>query len=407
MIYDVIVIGGGPSGMMSAISASKSNRVLLIEKNQTLGKKLLLTGGGRCNVTNNSPTELVINNIIGNGKFLYSAFSHFDNKDIINFFESRNVKLKEEDNGRMFPTTNSSKTILETLINELNKNNVDIKTNSTVIDIEIENNKISKVFLNDGSFYKTKNLIICTGGISLPQTGSTGDGYKFALKAKHTITKLYPTEVPLISDEQFIKDKTLMGLSLKNISLSVLNKKGKIIITHNLDMIFTHFGISGPAVLRCSSFVIKQNEKEVTMILDSIPNMSKNELMEFLKNEKNINSKKSIKNILKNLLPERYVEFICNDISNNQISSLTNNQILEIVDKIKLFKFNVHGSLPIEKSFVTGGGISLKEVDPKTMKSKLIDNLYFAGEVLDINGYTGGYNITAAFVSGNLAGKLL
>lgn len=389
--------------MMAAISAGKNRKVLLLEKNESLGKKLLLTGGGRCNVTNNNSVDFIIQNIIGNGKFLYSAFSKFNNRDIIKFFNERNATLKEEDHGRMFPITDSSKTILNALINELNKNNVVIKTNAKVKCFKTEGNLIKEVILKNNQSYQGKNIVLATGGLSFPKTGSTGDGYRLAKSVGHTVTALSPSEVPITSNEEFIINQTLMGLSLKDIQLSVLNNKNKRVVTHRSDMIFTHFGISGPAALRCSSFVLKQNTPETTLHLDCLPDYSQGEL---LKEIKAFDNKKSLKSFFKQFLPERLIEFYVRDIVGIPLNRLNDQQIIDSVYKFKNFTFKVNGTLPIEKSFVTSGGISLKEVNPSTMKSKLIDNLYFAGELLDINGYTGGYNITAALVSGYVAGLI-
>ena len=402
-MFDIAVIGGGPAGMMAAIHASKTHKVILLEKNDSLGKKLLLTGGGRCNVTNNIPIENLIQNIIGNGKFLYSAFSKFDNQDIIQFFQSRNTPLKEEDNGRMFPISDSSKTILSALRQELQKNNVTVFYHARVIDWKVTEHHIDSLVLEDNRVIQAKNYIIATGGMSFPHTGSNGDGYRLAQKLGHTVTDLYPSEVALTSKESFIQAQTLKGLSLQNIELKVLNAKNKTVVTQHSDIIFTHFGISGPAALRCSGFVLKQKEKEVTLSLDALPNISKAELLHIMQ----VEPKKTFKNILKSYLPQRYADFICMEYADTKSNQLNDKTLQNIIEHIKDFRFKVNGSLPIEKAFVTAGGISLKEINPKTMKSKIIDNLYFAGEVMDIHAYTGGYNITCAFSSGHLAGEVL
>lgn len=408
MIYDVIVVGGGTSGLMASVSAAlHGSRVLLLEKNTTLGKKLLLTGGGRCNVTNNRPVEEIVAHIPGNGRFLYSAFSQFNNYDIIDFFKNNGVDLKEEDHGRMFPTTNKARTILETFITLLKKYNVTVQTNQTVQHITKDDHFHVKTNVET---YQSKCVIIATGGKSIPKSGSTGDGYEFARRFHHSITPLFPTEVPLTSDEQFIKEKTLQGLSLRNISLSVLNEKNKRIISHHMDMIFTHFGISGPAVLRCSSFVYKQQQKtnvqNVKMLLDCVPHLTVSQLKQHLYHS--MNQQKEIKTILKTLIPERLALFFLqqlNILDNLFIYQLNEMQIDQIISLLKSFIFTVNGSLSLEKSFVTGGGINIKEIVPQTMMSKLVTNLFFTGEVLDIHGYTGGYNITSAFVTGYVAGK--
>ncbi len=410
-MYQTIIIGGGPSGLMAAVAASSSsNQVLLLEKKKGLGRKLKISGGGRCNVTNRLPYEEIIKNIPGNGKFLYSPFSVFDNESIIHFFESRGVKLKEEDHGRMFPVSNKAQDVVDTLVDTINKQNVKVKEETTVLNVSQDNEGIFSVETAQQT-YKSKSLIIATGGTSVPQTGSTGDGYTFAKSLGHSITELFPTEVPITSPERFIKDKTLKGLSLKDVELSVLKKNGKKRISHQMDMIFTHFGVSGPAALRCSQFVYKepknQKKQDIKMALDVFPTMNEDELsqhiIKLLKDEPD----KYIKNSLHGLIEERYLLFILEqaEIDNETTSHhLSNQQLNTIVKLLKGFSFNVNGTLPIDKAFVTGGGVSLKEIEPKTMMSKLSKGLFLCGEVLDIHGYTGGYNITSALVTGHVAG---
>lgn len=410
--FDVIIIGGGTSGMMAAISAaSLGAKTLIIEKNKMIGKKLLATGGGRCNVTNKRDVIDLIAHIPGNGKFLYSAFHEFDNYDIIEFFESRGVALKEEDHGRMFPITDSSKTIVDALTKEIKDLKVSLKYQKSVKSISYQNKQVVGVVLEDGEVLEAKAVIIACGGRAAPITGSSGDGYKWAKKAGHTIERLYPTEVPILSNESFIKDGTLMGLSLRDVALSVLNKKEKEVVKHQMDVIFTHFGVSGPAALRCSMFIHQVMNKEqvdqVLMKLDVLPLLESTQLLYTLQSLQRDEGNKSVKNALKTMIPERYAVFLLEQLKidlHTAIKSLHKNQLADITNSIKNFRFFVHGTQPIEKAFVTGGGVSIKEVYPKTMGSKLIDGLYFAGEILDINGYTGGFNITAAFVTGYVAG---
>ena len=410
-MYDVIVIGGGSSGLMAAISAGeKSQKVLLIEKGDKLGRKLGISGGGRCNVTNRLPVDEIIKHIPGNGRFLYSAFTLFNNEDIISFFEKLGVPLKEEDHGRMFPVSNSSQSVIDALLKRIAELRIQVNQNSPVETIDY-NEHFKTVRLKNGKHFDTKSVILAVGGKSVPQTGSTGDGYSWAKKAGHTITDLFPTEVPVTSNEPFIKERKLQGISLRNIALSVLNAKGRPIVTHQMDMIFTHFGISGPAVLRCSQFIVKElkksSVKEVQINLDVFPDKNEQQLQQELSKLLKEDPKKSLKNILKGFLPEKYMLFLLekNGIDPMmQASSLSNEKLRNFVEGCKKLRFAVHGTLSLEKAFVTGGGVSIKEIEPKTMSSKITPGLFFCGEILDIHGYTGGYNITAAFVTGRLAG---
>ncbi|MFS0673132.1 NAD(P)/FAD-dependent oxidoreductase [Ornithinibacillus sp. 179-J 7C1 HS] len=410
MNYDVIVIGGGPSGLMASIAAAEHGaKTMLIEKGNKLGKKLAISGGGRCNVTNRLPQDEVIRHIPGNGRFLYSAFSVFNNYDIIDFFEGLGVALKEEDHGRMFPVSNSAKDVVNALINKMDELQVTVKLNTPVKAVHYGKNN-HMIILENGDKIETSSLVIAVGGKAVPYTGSTGDGYAWAKKAGHTITELYPTEVALTSNEDFIKQKKLQGLSLRSVELSVLNDKNKPIITHKMDMIFTHFGVSGPAVLRCSQFVVKEilkGKKQVTMHLDTLPDKNEDLLFHELLSSIEENPKRAVKNLLKGIVPERFLTFILekNNVSDNQkAANLGKETLRSIVLDFKNFTFTVNGSLPLEKAFVTGGGVSIKEIVPNTMQSKIMDRLYFCGEILDIHGYTGGYNITSALVTGRLAG---
>lgn len=405
--YDVIVIGAGTSGMMAAISAAENGAdVLLIEKNKKVGKKLLMTGGGRCNVTNHRSVDDLIAHIPGNGKFLYSTFSQFNNFDVMTFFESHGVPLKEEDHGRMFPVTDKSKTIVEGLLQALHEKQVTLLTNTVVTKLLHDETQIQGVRTEFEEF-TAPCVILTTGGRTYPSTGATGDGYKMAKKVGHTITPLYPTESPLISEEPFIKARTLQGISLQDIALSVLDSTGKTVVSHTMDLLFTHFGLSGPAALRCSSFVNQElkSHTPVTVMLDCFPEKTANELV----NELTVaaHSKKKLVNALSGILPERLLEFFIHrlELSDLVAEQTTEDQLQALAAIMKGFSVTISKTFPLEKSFVTGGGIHLKEVNPKTMESKCINGLYFGGELLDINGYTGGFNITAAFCTGHVAGK--
>ncbi|GER72288.1 hypothetical protein BpPP18_03550 [Weizmannia acidilactici] len=310
--YDVIVVGGGPAGLMAAIAAGETkSRTLLVDKGNKLGRKLAISGGGRCNVTNQLPIDEIVKNIPGNGRFLYSAFSVFNNEDIIAFFEKLGVALKEEDHGRMFPVSNKAQSVVDALLKKLKELHVEIKVNSPVKKVLFENGAAVGILLESGGKIRAKAVIVASGGKSVPQTGSTGDGYPWAKEAGHTITELFPTEVPVTSDEPFIRDKTLQGLSLRNVGVSVLNPKGKPIITHQMDMLFTHFGVSGPAVLRCSQFVVKAMKKwkldHVEMSIDAMPEKNEEQIFQELTKA---DPRKAIKNGLKGFLPERYLLFL-------------------------------------------------------------------------------------------------
>lgn len=406
--FDVIVVGAGPSGMMAAISAAqKGCKVALIDKNKKVGKKLLMTGGGRCNVTNSRSVEEILSNVPGNGRFLYSAFSQFSNQNIIEFFENTGVKLKEEDHGRMFPTTDKSKTIVDALFNKILSLHISYFPNQAVTQLLLDNTAVTGVSTISDDFF-APNVILSTGGRAYPSTGSTGDGYRLAKSARHSISHLHATESALISNETFILDKTLQGISLRDVSLSVLNTKGKTVVNHQHDLLFTHFGLSGPAALRCSSFInqlLAKDEPFVTVKLDQFPNKSASQL----KHELSVLTKsdKSVKNALSALTQERMLLFILQKAkisSELSVRTLTEKQIEKLVDLFKNLSIKISQTFPIEKSFVTGGGVRLKEINPKTMESKLTTGLFLTGELLDINGYTGGYNITCAFVTGWVAG---
>lgn len=410
--YNVIVIGGGSAGLMACIAASRSGgRVLLLDKGDKLGRKLGISGGGRCNVTNAKETDELIRHIPGNGRFLYSALSVFGNRDIAAFFEGMGIRLKEEDNGRMFPVTDKAKTVVDALVRKVREQGVEIVTNAPVAEVTYEAGGVSGVRLVDGRRFAAPAVIVAVGGKSVPHTGSTGDGYAWAEQAGHTITELFPTEVPLTSGEPFIAGRELQGLSLRDVALTVWGDKGKPIVAHRGDMIFTHFGLSGPIALRCSQFVVKQLKKSggapVRLTIDLYPDKSAAEVYDYTYGLAREEPKKAVRNVLKSAVAERLLPLLLAKAGldgDTTFANIPKQAWQELSALLKGFPVEANGTLSIEEAFVTGGGVNLKEIDPKTMQSKLMGGLYFAGEVLDIHGYTGGYNITAAFSTGYVAG---
>lgn len=412
MKYDVIIVGAGSSGLMAGVAAGENGaKVLLLDKGDKLGRKLGISGGGRCNVTNAKVLDELIKHIPGNGRYLYSAFATFNNSDIIAFFEGLGIKLKEEDNGRMFPVTDKAKSVVDALVRKVRELGVDIRTNSPVERVLYKDGHVAGVQLQGGQQLSSRSVIVAVGGKSVPHTGSTGDGYAWAEEAGHRIVELFPTEVPLTSREPFIQNKLLQGLSLRDVSLSVWNSKGKRMIEHEGDMIFTHFGLSGPIALRCSGFVVKELKKNaggsVKTTIDLKPEWSLDELFQYTLKLCDSEPRKAVKNVLKSVLPERMLPLLFQlsgvkeDITFDHIPK---QGWMELARTAKAFPVWISGTRSIEEAFVTGGGVHLKEIHPGSMQSKLMGGLYFCGEILDIHGYTGGYNITAAFSTGYNAG---
>ncbi|MDF2502894.1 NAD(P)/FAD-dependent oxidoreductase [Clostridium sp.] len=399
----VIVVGGGPAGIMAAVSAADKNKVTLIERNEKLGKKLYITGKGRCNVTNNKDIGDFFDFIPGNPEFLYSSLYTYSNVNTIDFFEEMGVSLKVERGDRLFPKSDKSSDVINALRRALENKNVEVMLNSRISNINIENDTIKSLVTEDGKIIKGDHFIICTGGLSYPQTGSTGDGLNFAKKVGHNITKIKPSLVPIELKESWIKD--LQGLSLKNVELLIKNKN-KVVYREFGEMLFTHYGISGPIVLKASRVV---NEKaNMLAVINLKPALKSEELDKRIQKDFIKFSNKDFKNSLNDLLPQKLISTIVNLSGideNKKVNSITKDERKKIVDIIQNFTLNVKGLRDIKEAIVTSGGVDVKEIDPSTMKSKFINNLSFAGEVMDVDAYTGGYNIQIAFSTGYLAGK--
>ena len=411
----VIVIGGGPAGMMAAItSAEQGNEVVLIEKNKVLGKKLSITGKGRCNITSSLNIDEFIKNTPGNGKFLFSAFNSFTNKDIIDFIENQGIKTKVERGNRVFPVTDKAQDVVNCFTKKLKELNVSICLNTLIKDILIDNdNKAIGVMTNNERINADK-IILATGGKSYPLTGSTGDGYKFAKKLGHTITELKPSLVPLVTYEAEMH-KTLQGLSLKNVEIKLVDiSKNKEIYNDFGEMLFTHFGVSGPIVLSASSHLVRYKNikellenKQIKLIIDFKPALSKEKLDQRILRDFEEEKNKSFKNSLDKLLPQKLIPEIINKSNiapNKQVNSITKEERENLLKTLKQFEVTIKDFRPIEDAIITAGGISIKEINPKTMESKIIKDLYFAGEIIDVDAYTGGFNLQIAYSTGYVAG---
>ncbi|MGJ0844428.1 NAD(P)/FAD-dependent oxidoreductase [Clostridium tertium] len=396
----VIVVGAGPAGIMASLSASKNNEVTLIERNSEIGKKLKLTGGGRCNITNNRDIEEFFDKIVTNKKFLYSALYTFSNTTLLEYFSNNNLEYKVEYDQKVFTKSDKADEVIEIFKIDLMKNDVKVLYNTKVNDFIIEDEIIKGIITEDGKKIYADSVIVTTGGKSYPTTGSDGSMYDILQKHGHTINTLYPALIPLVTKEGFIKN--LQGISMKEVIISTTIKKKKI--QRQGDMIFTHFGISGPGVLKFSSYINKiLKEKEVEIKLDFLPEISKNELSEIIRS----NSNKSLLNNLKAYLPQNFVKEILNilSLSEVKIAELKKEDELKLIEYIKEMPLTVEDTITIKAAMVTSGGVSVKEINSSTMESKKIKNLFFAGEVIDIDAETGGYNLQMAFSTGYLAGS--
>lgn len=399
----VIVIGAGPAGIMASIAASKTHDVTLLDSNDKVGKKLFITGKGRCNVTNARDISEFFDYIHGNPHFLYSSLYSFTNEDTINFFENQGIKLKTERGGRIFPLSDKSSDIIKGLSNGLKENKVKVKLNSRVTNIICENNKILGVEINNTEKITADHFIIATGGASYPLTGSRGEGQKFAKNLGHSIIDLKPSLVPIELNDNWIKD--LIGLSLKNISLSIL-KNNKTLYKEQGEMLFTSYGISGPLVLKGSRYIV--DNSKYTALLDLKPALDINDLDKRIQKDFIKYQNKEFKNSLDDLLPQKIIPLIVKLSGipeNKKVNVITKEERKKLVHTLKNINMNIKGLRPIEEAIVTAGGVNTLEIDPSTMKSKIISNLSFAGEVIDVDAFTGGYNVQIALSTGYIAGN--
>lgn len=434
----VVIIGAGPAGMMAGISSAKNgDEVIILEKMNMPGRKLLITGKGRCNITSSLDMSEFIQNIPGNGRFLYSSFEKFTNKDIIEFLEKHNVKVKEERGNRIFPVSDKSVDVLNAFIEELKKLKVRIITNAKVEKILTNSENVLGVeYIKTGKkiIEKADKVILATGGKSYQSTGSTGDGYEMAKKLGHTITKISPSLVPVEANS--IKNteknntyvyeskynnslslcKTLQGLSLKNVEIKFEDiEKNKVIYEDFGEMVFTHFGVSGPTILSGSAHLLRYKnveqllkEGKIILEIDLKPALNEEKLDLRLLRDFEKGKNKLFKNSLSELLPQKLIEPII-ELSNinpdKKVNEITKIERLNLVKILKKFKIVISDFRPINDAIVTSGGISIKEINPKTMESKIVKGLYFAGEIIDVDGYTGGFNLQIAYSTGYVAGN--
>ncbi len=400
----VIVVGGGASGMLSAYSAAKSGkRVILLEKNEKLGKKIYITGKGRCNLCNDLPTNEFFNFVVSNPKFLYSSINTFSPQDTMNLFESLGLKLKVERGNRVFPLSDKASDVTKILEKTLVSNNVDIRLNTEVKNIAIENNCVIGVNTTEG-FIKGDSVVVCTGGLSYSATGSTGDGYSFAKKVGHSLVELRPSLVGIeLKGNDFLD---MQGLSLKNVALSA--KLGeKEIFSDFGEMLFTHFGVSGPIVLSCSSVINRKSLENINLYIDLKPALTYDVLDARLIREFKENNVKELSTVMRSLLPKALISTVLRQAQVKATKNCSEVSAIErsnIIKALKTLKFSVKKLRSIEEAIVTSGGVSVKEINPKTMESKLCKNLFFAGEVLDLDAFTGGFNLQIAFSTGYIAG---
>ncbi len=404
----VIVVGGGAAGMMAAISAADSGaEVILIEKNEKLGKKVYITGKGRCNITNESDVENLLKNVRSNPKFLYSAFYTFDSYRMMDFLEGEGLKLKTERGNRVFPESDKSSDVIKTLKKALEKRKVKIVLNTKVLKIEIKDGICHGVIVQSGDksgSYTADKVIVATGGCSYQSTGSTGDGYRFAKDADIKVTKCYPSLVPFNIGSDI--PKRLQGLSLRNVKVT-LSDKGKVLYEELGEMLFTHFGVSGPLVLSASTLASGKDVSQMELSIDLKPALSKEQLDERILRDFSENRNSYFKNSLSRLLPAKMIPVIVelSEIDEKkQVNNITKEERNRLVNLLKRLTFKVESLRGFNEAIITKGGVSVKEINPGTMEAKKVKGLFFAGEVLDLDAVTGGYNLQIAWSTGYLAG---
>ncbi len=410
LLKQIVIIGGGAAGLMAAITAAQkygnSAQITVIEKNERLARKLMITGKGRCNVTNNCDIDTLIANTPRNPRFLYSAFSAFSPQDTMDFFEKCNVPLKTERGNRVFPVSDKAVDIVDALVYSAKKNGVKI-INGTAQKIITENEQVSEVLLKDGKVFSADSVIIATGGISYPVTGSTGDGYTFAREFGHTVTELLPSLVPIECHEGFCSK--LSGLSLKNVTLSVFEDgKKKPVFSEMGEMLFTHFGISGPLVLSASANIKNMGKKQYRATIDLKPALTAEQLDSRILRDFSEQQNKDFVNSLDKLLPKSLIPVIVSLSGiepHTKINSIDRESRKRFCDLIKNFPLTLTRFRPVEEAIITRGGVAVKEINPTTMESKIINGLFFAGEVIDVDSFTGGFNLQIAFSTGFVAGS--
>ena len=400
MNVDVIVIGGGPAGMFAAITAARRGKhVLLLERNDRLGKKLLITGKGRCNVTNDCDVDEILKNVPRNGRFLYSAMSACPPERVKVFFEDAGCALKTERGNRVFPVSDRSQSVLEALQKEMHRNAVTVRT-GRVTDILIKDGAVSGVRVGKDE-YQASKVILATGGLSYPTTGSTGDGYEMAQRVGHTVTATEGSLVPLEAGPDCAE---MQGLSLRNVSVKLLNNKNKVLFSDFGELLFTHFGVSGPTVLSASAHLKGEGCR---LLIDLKPALDEAKLNERLLRDLQMYKNRSMENALTDLLPRSMIPVVLKRLEIDpalQANSLNKQQRRRMVELLKAFPVDIHGKRPVSEAIITAGGIKVGQIDPKTMESKLVPGLYFAGEILDCDAYTGGFNLQIAWATAYAAG---